>query len=76
MGLTRKQLFKGINSCGSRYIAFRTDNGILRAANVMVANLGPRIRGFEIDDEITSIAGFYPISFAEYIRLKTPYERL
>lgn len=70
--LTRKQLYDGLVNCNSKYVAARHKSGEPLGHNVKVAIHGMKMRGYSPDDVHTNFIGFYPISFAEYIRIKLP----
>jgi len=68
MNITRKRLFHILKS--HAYIAVRWSSGIVTGANCRIAIMG--YKKFPANDAETDIIGFYPISFQEYIRIKTP----
>lgn len=69
MTLTREQVYKAV--IGNNYIAIRWTDGDVTGVNCRVGMLAARDKS--MDDTPTSIIGYFPITFQEYIRIKTPY---
>jgi hypothetical protein len=69
--MTRKQLHKALSY--HTYIAARWTDGVVTGINCRIANRIAVKTYRSLDETETSIVGFYPVSFQEYIRIKTPY---
>lgn len=70
--MTRKQLFNAMKR--HQYIAVRWWDGVVTGANTKAAMRGMILHDLVADNTETRIQGFYPISFQEYIRIKTPLQ--
>lgn len=68
--MTRKQLFNALKN--HKYIAVRWWDGAVTGANCKIAERGRIRHDIYPDDTETRIQSFYPITFQEYIRIKTP----
>lgn len=66
---TRKQLGHVISM--HDYIAVRWIDGCVTGMSCKAAQIVKK--QYPMDNVTTRIIGFYPISFQEYIRIKTPY---
>jgi hypothetical protein len=69
VNMTRIQLQKALSH--HNYIAARWSDGDVTGINCRAALLS--LKKCAINDQPSSIIGFYPISFQEYIRIKIPF---
>lgn len=68
--LTRKQLYKALNK--NKYLAVRYCDGDLVGINCGIVRL-ERFNNFKEDNTKTNIVGFYPITFQEYLTIKSKF---
>lgn len=68
--MTRWQLYNALKKFD--YVAVRWKTGCVTGSNTKIALRSMVLKGFPADDTETRVMSFYPISFQEYIRIKTP----
>lgn len=67
--MTRSQLYKSVST--NKWIAVRWNDGSVFGVNCLI--MQKLFKKYESDEAKTNVIGFYPISFAEYIRIKIWY---